>query len=260
MTGVHRFKLFRYDPETGESGYKDYEVPALEGMPVLGALFWIRDRIDPTLSFRSSCRGAVCGTCAMMINRVPRLACRTQVRALLEGDLDIELKPHAGLEEEEVEWDPSREVLVEPLPNLSPVKDLVAHMDPFFEAYMKVRPVFEPENEVEGGRERLMEPSAVKELEMFTNCILCGLCYGSCPVNSVNPEYLGPAALAKLFRFHLDPREKGDGARLELAVNENGWTACEFHTNCRKVCPKGVPPNLAIGKAKRELKKLLEDH
>ena len=102
-------------------------------------------------------------------------------------------------------------------------------------------------------KERIMDPSSVPELELYTNCILCAACFGSCPVDGKNHEYLGPAALAKLYRFHIDPREINGMLRLEKANIPRGWWACEFHGNCRKVCPKDVPPLIAIAKAREQL-------
>ena len=104
-----------------------------------------------------------------------------------------------------------------------------------------------------------MTPDAVRELGRYTTCILCGACYAACPVNGKNKHYPGPAALAKLFRFHIDPREKEGAARLATADRPDGWWACEFHTNCRKVCPKGVPPDKAIGQARQELNRMKKD-
>jgi succinate dehydrogenase / fumarate reductase iron-sulfur subunit len=187
----------------------------------------------------------------MLINRVPRLACRTQVAHLLDGTDTIELKPYAAIEGGET-WDPQAGILVEPLPHLRALKDLVVDMDRFFDFYRAVEPVLKPAGEVPE-REYRMGQAAVKELEKYTNCILCGTCVGACPVNAGNPEYIGPAALAKLYRFHIDTREAGDGSRLLLADKASGWWDCEFHTNCKRVCPKGVPPNLAIGSARRRL-------
>ena len=98
-----------------------------------------------------------------------------------------------------------------------------------------------------------MEHGAIPELELYTNCILCAACFGACPVDGENPEYLGPAALAKLYRFHVDPREAKGTGRLERADISNGWWACEFYGNCTRVCPKGVPPTIGIAKARKEL-------
>jgi succinate dehydrogenase / fumarate reductase iron-sulfur subunit len=246
-----RFIIKRHDPATTIESYNIFEVERTPGMTVLDALFLIQDTMDSTLAFRYSCRGAVCGSCAMLIDKVPRLACRTQVADLLGNDEPPHLKPYPALEPT-VPHDPSNEVLVEPLPHLPVLKDLVVDMEDFYRKYMALQPMFRPEGEPPD-TERPMDPADVSELEKFTNCILCGACYGACPVDAENINYLGPAALAKAYRFHIDPREGDDVSRLLLAHAPEGWWACEFHGNCRTVCPKGVPPILAIGKAKREL-------
>jgi succinate dehydrogenase / fumarate reductase iron-sulfur subunit len=246
-----KLKIRRYDPDKGASRYDTFEIDARPGMSVLSALFVVQDELDDSLSLRYSCRGAVCGNCAMLINRVPRLACRTQASALLEGGDVVDLKPYPALEAE-VEWDPGSEILVEPLPHLPVIKDLVVDMTAFFDYYRAVEPVLKPARPA-GEREYLMEPDAVRRLEPYTNCILCAACFGACPVSAGNPGYMGPAALAKLYRFHIDTREPDDDSRLMLADRPGGWWGCEFHTNCRKVCPKQVPPNLAIGAARREI-------
>jgi succinate dehydrogenase / fumarate reductase iron-sulfur subunit len=246
-----KVKILRFDPASGEGGYDTFDVTTEPGMTVLDALFVVRNDLDDSLAFRYTCRGAVCGRCAMLINKVPRLACRTQVARLLEGTGTVDLKPYPALTAGEP-WDPAEEVLVEPLPHLRVLKDLVVDMGKFFDFYRAVEPVLKPAHEAPE-REYRMERDAVRELEQYTNCILCGACVGACPVNAGNAEYLGPAALAKLYRFHIDTREAGDGSRLILADKPSGWWGCEFHTNCQRVCPKGVPPNLAIGSARRKL-------
>jgi succinate dehydrogenase / fumarate reductase iron-sulfur subunit len=248
-----RLKVFRYDPETEERRYDTFPIEPVPGMTLLQALFAVQEQYDDSLAFRYSCRGAVCGTCAVLANGVPRLACRTQVEALLAGDLDLELAPDPAAAPTEP-FDSGGEILVEPLPHLPVIRDLIVDWSVFFAHYRSLEPVFRPRDEAPE-RERLMEPAAVQALEAYTNCILCAACFGACPVNGKNPDYPGPAALAKLYRFHLDPREAGDGSRLALADRPDGWWACEFHTNCRKVCPKGVPPDVAIGRARAELKK-----
>jgi succinate dehydrogenase / fumarate reductase iron-sulfur subunit len=236
----------------GSSRYDVYELDPHPGMTVLEALFYIQDRLDPSLSFRYSCRGAVCGNCAMLINKFPQLACRTQVIELLKGIAYPELDPYHAITGGEM-WDPENEILVEPLPNLPIIKDLVVDMREFFKMYESISPVLKSDDDATE-HERLMDPSEVHELEKYTNCILCATCFGACPVSSKDPDFLGPAALAKLFRFISDPRDSGGSDRLEIADDRKGWWGCKFHTNCKKVCPKGVPPNLAIGKARRMLK------
>jgi succinate dehydrogenase / fumarate reductase iron-sulfur subunit len=226
-------------------------------MTVLGALFEAQARYDDSLAFRYSCRGAVCGTCAMLINRVPRLACRTQIEVLIAGNYGPVLS-HYALPELTEPWDPREEVIVEPLPHLPVIKDLVVDMSTFFEDYRAILPVLRGKDPVPE-KEWPMVPESVRELEQYTPCILCAACYGACPVNGKNPRYLGPAALAKLYRFRIDPREKDGADRLVTADRPDGWWACEFHTNCRKVCPRGVPPDKAIGHARQELNRMKKD-
>jgi succinate dehydrogenase / fumarate reductase iron-sulfur subunit len=249
-----KIKVFRHIPEKNVSRYDLFDIEPEPGMTVLSALFHIHDNLDASLSFRYSCRGAVCGTCAMLINKVPRLACKTQIIKILEGTDQITLELYKAIEDGET-WNPQEEILVEPLPHFPIIKDLIVDMTKFFKFYQAVEPVFKPENQLPQ-RERRMEPSLVKELENYTNCILCATCFGACPVNGKNSDYLGPAALAKLYRFHIDSREKDHTSRLLAANFTDGWWACEFYTNCRKVCPKGVPPNLAIGKARKLLQNI----
>ncbi len=245
-----KLKTFRYDGDetNDEPHYDDFEVPHEPGQTVLDALFYIQENLDDSLSFRYSCRGAVCGSCAMLINKVPRLACRTQVKPLLEGKDDAEIKHYPALDEGENTGEDF--VLVEPLPHLPVEKDLIVNEEKFFEFYREMEPYLQAEGEVPEDEFR-MSPEVVEELEDYTNCILCAACFGSCPVDGENENYRGPAALAKLFRFHIDPRDDED--RLVLADHEDGWWDCDFHINCKKVCPKDVPPNKAIGKARGEL-------
>ncbi len=232
--------------------YDTFKLESKPGLTVLGALFEIQKQFDDSLSFHYSCRGAVCGTCAMLINKVPRLACRTQVASLLKGELQMNLISYPAIEEETTPWNSEEEILVEPIPHLPVIKDLIVDMSTFFKYYRFVEPVFKPADP-DPEKERLMEPSAIPELELYTNCILCAACFGACPVDGKNPEYLGPAALAKLYRFHIDPRESKGIERLEQANIPNGWWACEFFGNCTRVCPKGVPPTIGIAKARKEL-------
>ncbi|MBS3817808.1 MAG: succinate dehydrogenase iron-sulfur subunit [Candidatus Thermoplasmatota archaeon] len=244
-----KFKIYRYDGE--EEDYDTYEVPHEEGQTILDALFYVQENLDDSLSFRYSCRGAVCGSCAMLIDKVPRLACRTQVEKVKEQK--SELEHYKALDQgEKLSED---QILVEPLPHLEVEKDLIVDMEKFYENYEKIEPYLKSEKEPE--KEHRMDSETVNELEEYTNCILCAACFGSCPVNGEDEDYFGPAALAKLYRFHIDPRDSED--RLELADEENGWWACDFYTNCKKVCPKDVPPNFSIGKARQELKEEKDD-
>ena len=246
-------KVFRFDPETGVRRYQHFELEPSPRLTVLSALFQVQERLDGTLSFRYSCRGAVCGSCAMLINKVPRLACRTRLWSLRSGE-SIRLATYQAISGGE-SWDPKNEVLVEPLPNLPVQKDLIVDMSRFFENYRAVRPYLRSAmKQPDGSRESRMDRTVERELELYTNCILCAACFGACPVNAQNPGYLGPAALAKLYRFAIDPRDAEGPGRLRAADNAEGWQGCRFHLNCKTVCPRGVPPNLAIGKARAILK------
>lgn len=250
-----KIKVYRFNHEMESPDYDTFEVDPHPGMTVLSALFQIQEKYDDSLAFRYSCRGAVCGTCAMLINKVPRLACRSQVRDLLKdkvpetvADEDISM---AG---EDIYWNPEEEVLVEPLPHLPVIRDLVVDMELFFQYYRFVEPTFRPAGP-DPEKERLMDPGAVKELGVYTNCILCGACHAACPVVGENPEYLGPAALAKLYRFYIDPREEEGDSRLEKGDILNGWWACESYGDCYRVCPRNVPPIVAIRQAINQLNK-----
>ena len=252
-----KVKVFRYRPGWEKPRYDTFPIESTPGKTVLTALFEAQARYDDTLAFRYSCRGAVCGTCAMLVNRVPRLACRTQLAALVAGTLDLPLS-HYTLPALMEPWDKSEEILLEPLPNLPVIKDLIVDLGTFFEKYRSIEPVFRP-GDPDPEKERLMSPASVRELEEYTTCILCGACFAACPVNGINPRYTGPAALAKLYRFRIDPREQQGAVRLGSADKPDGWWGCEFHTNCRRVCPKDVPPDMAIGHARQELMKIVKD-
>lgn len=247
-----KLKVYRYHRGMASPRYDTFELQPRPGMTVLEALFQFQEKLDDSLAFHYSCRGAVCGTCAMLINKVPRLACRTQVGPLLKGGPEVAIVPYPAIAET-VPWDPKQEVLVEPLPHLPVIRDLIVNMDVFFQYYRFIEPVFKPPaNNPE--TERTMHPAAVEKLEVYTNCILCAACSGACPVEGKNPRYLGPATLAKLYRFHIDPRE-AEPSRLKTADIPSGWWACEFYGNCSRVCPKGVPPRIAIAKAVAQLKR-----
>jgi succinate dehydrogenase / fumarate reductase iron-sulfur subunit len=229
------------------SSYQIYEVPEKPGSTILDALLYVHDNQDDTLGFRYSCRGAVCGSCGMLINRVPRLACRTQLASMLLPE-SRHLVPSISIPEGGFEL--GREVLIEPLPNLERQKDLMVDMTPFFKAYKAISP-FLLEKE---GSEHFMPQPTVRELERYTNCVLCAVCFSSCPINGKELDYLGPAALAKLYRFIIDPRDAQRSMRLEKGNSTTGWWGCQFHANCAYVCPKGVTPNYAIAKARKMIR------
>jgi succinate dehydrogenase / fumarate reductase iron-sulfur subunit len=222
-TGNFTFRVRRYDPSDERDAYdQEYALEVSEGVTVLEALLRIQAEQDGTLAFRYACRGAVCGSCAMTINGDVGLACRTQVQKL-------------GTET----------ITVGPLPNLNVVKDLVVDMDYFFEKLNAIHPWFEPD-EPAPDRERLVPPDDWGEADPYTNCILCASCHGVCPVAERDPRYLGPAALAKHYRFLADPRDTSDDARVALVDSEAGVWGCDTVWSCVKVCPRRVPPTKGI--------------
>ncbi|MDF1538778.1 MAG: succinate dehydrogenase/fumarate reductase iron-sulfur subunit [Candidatus Thorarchaeota archaeon] len=225
--------------------YDQYKVQIHKGMTVLDALFQIQDKMDPSLSFRYSCRGAVCGSCAMLIDKEPRLACRTQVSTIKENDMN--LKPFHHLTYSPEGWDSESEVLIEPLPNFPVLKDLVVDMTKFYDALDKLKLWADPSTE-EGPRAQ--SPEDRKKIERYVNCILCAICYGSCPVNHEQEKYLGPAALAKAWRFNQDTRTPNQERYLNDVQIAYGVPMCDLVMNCVKACPKGVAPGGAIKKMK----------
>jgi len=225
--------------------YDLYKIELRKGMTILDALFQVQDKMDPSLSFRYSCRGAVCGSCSMLINKEPRLACRTQVSDVRESSM--KLKKFPALTSSPPGWNPEEEILIEPLPNMPIEKDLVVDMTKFYHALESMKLWVDAED---GDEVRLQSPDERKKIERYVNCILCAICYGSCPVNAEQPEYIGPAALAKSWRFAEDTRVKNPERYIEAANVLNGVSLCDLIMNCVKACPKGVAPGGAIRKMK----------
>jgi len=230
---AYTFKILRYDAQEPASAprFSTYRIRVIPGLTVLSVLIRIRDEIDGTLAFRSSCRSAVCGSCAMVINGKIDLACRTQVAAF---DTDT--------------------IILEPLPNFEVIRDLVVDMTPFWRMYDKVQPYLirrspDPEKEIpQSEAER-------RRIDQFVNCILCACCYGACPVLSRDSDYVGPAAAAKLERFVLDSRDERPAGMLEAFNNEKGVWACDTLFRCIDACPKDVRPTDAIVGLRKSLVK-----
>jgi succinate dehydrogenase / fumarate reductase iron-sulfur subunit len=230
---VH-LKVFRYDPEVEgkmEPRFDDFHVPFEKGMTVLDALMYARDRFDTTLTFRHSCRQAICGSDALFINGTQRLGCKTQI-----SDLDGPIR-------------------VEPLPHAEVVKDLVVDMEHFYDQMHSVEPYFQtndkPSDELEEQRQTRENREKIK---MSTRCIWCGACMSSCNIAAGDNQYLGPAALNKAFRFSMDKREGEDMRehRFEILDQEHGVWRCQTQFSCTNVCPKDIPLTEHIQELKRE--------
>jgi len=233
---AYTFKILRFDAKKPDETprFQSYKIRVIPGLTVLSVLLRIRDEIDGTLSFRSSCRSAVCGSCAMVINGKIDLACRTQVASF-----------------------GTNTIILEPLPNFEIIKDLIVDMTPFWNMYEKIRPYLirkspDPEKEIKQSEEQR------RHIDQFVNCILCACCYGACPVLARNPDYLGPAAMAKLERFILDSRDERPDSVLDEINNENGVWGCDTVFRCIDACPKEVrPTDSIVGLRKAILKKKL---
>ena len=251
-----RLRIRRFEPgRDPKPRYDVFEVENVPGQTVLGALFEVQDLQDGSLAFRYSCRGAVCGSCAMLINKVPRLACRTQLREV-QGVTSSRLKAFGPLDADVKDWDPGTEVLLEPLPNFPVVRDLVVDLTRFFDALEEVEPWLVPEGEAPEDMERTMGHEDVLKLERLVGCLLCALCSGSCPVAGEDQEFLGPAALAKARRFQEDPRDVRQDGIIEMLDNDEGIGGCRLVFNCVRVCPRDVAPGGAIRRMKADVGRL----
>ncbi|MHA2060523.1 MAG: succinate dehydrogenase/fumarate reductase iron-sulfur subunit [Candidatus Ranarchaeia archaeon] len=244
-------KIYRYNPRVDiKDRYDTFSVPLSSGLSVLDTLFYIQGKLDDTLGFRYSCRGAVCGSCAILINKVPRLACKTLVKKL-PREKTIQLNEVFGKMRPTTSWDKKTEVLLEPLPNMEVVKDLVIDLTPFWEKLEKIKPWLQA-NPDRAGK---MSQEEARILDRAANCFLCASCYGGCPINDRHPEYVGPAALAQAWKYVEDPAEEHPQDRLSaLNTKPEGALACEYFYNCVKVCPRNVAPAAEIRLLREKMK------
>jgi succinate dehydrogenase / fumarate reductase iron-sulfur subunit len=218
-----RIKRFQKEKDP-QQWIQIFQVEARKGTNLLEALLRIQDESDGTLAFRYSCRGAVCGSCAMKVNGNLVLACRTHVEDLL-----------------------GKPALVEPLPFFPVIRDLIVDMSLFFEHFREIEPYLHGKP-IPSQLEYLMEEEKRKEIDSYINCILCGICFGNCPAFEQDPQFLGPAMLAKAYRFLIDPRDRRLEEILKAVDSPKGVWGCKTVFNCVKVCPKQVPPTHAIVK------------
>lgn len=214
-----RVKRFNPMEKEGAKPYlQAYTIDATEGMTVLEALLKIADEQDPTLSFRKSCRSAICGSCAMSINGFSRLSCNTQIIP---------------------EYKKMGDMLIEPLSNHVPLKDLVVDFSPFWKKIDKVTPYLTPP---EGEEETAVAAESEKAIDRSQRCIMCGCCNAECNALEIDENFIAPAALAKAWRFVGDVREGGQYRRLEKLSAEHGMWDCVRCVHCTQYCPKDVMP------------------
>lgn len=223
-------KVYRWHPDDDENPRVDrYEIDVDRfGPMVLDALVKLKNEVDPTLTFRRSCREGVCGSCAMNIDGQNTLACIT---ALDDIDGDIRIYP---------------------LPAMRVIKDLVPDMTHFYAQYASIQPWMKTETPAPPDHERLQSKEDRAELDGLYECIMCACCQTSCPSYWWNPDrYLGPAVLLQAYRWIADSRDEATGERLDELEDPFKLYRCHTIMNCASVCPKGLNPAKAIADIKR---------
>ncbi len=229
------FHVQRYSPEKDQKPYlQKFTVPSKHGMTILDGLLYIKENIDSSLSFRTSCCMGICGSCAMIINDYPHLACHTQIEEFHTDTLTVK-----------------------PLPNMPIIKDLVPDLQPLFERHKSVKPYIirhDDRDEMEQPTvEFSQKPEELDSFLQFTYCIKCGICIAACPTSASTKEFLGPQALAQAYRYCADCRDGGQDQRLAVVGKDHGVWHCHFAAACSEACPKGVDPAMAIQLLKRKL-------
>jgi len=226
------FVIFRFDPAVDKKPrYQQYGIEVESTDKILDCLNRIRWDLDPTLVYRASCSHGICGSDAMVINGHVGLACQKLVR----------------------DYKTANNFVIEPLPLFNVIKDLVVDMNPFFEKHRYVRPYLINDADAPE-RERLQSAEEQKVIEPALRCILCASCTSSCPISRANPNYVGPAALLRAFRYINDSRDTATGSRLAELDNDDGAWGCKTMWWCTDVCPKGIPVTKCIGQIKRAIK------
>jgi len=229
-------RIQRFNPETDSAPFfRDYPVQIEPIDRVLDALMYVKEHLDATLAMRKSCAHGVCGSDAMLINGIEKLACKTLVKDVAtEGAM----------------------VTIEPLRAMPVQRDLMVDQEAFFAKYRSVKPFFIPAQEPPE-RELLQSPQQRSRFDDTTKCILCAACYSSCPVEQAkNPAFIGPAAAVAAARFVFDSRDSGLTQRMTALNALAGVWACENRFNCTKVCPRGIKITKTINETKRAIQTL----
>ncbi|WP_413110543.1 succinate dehydrogenase iron-sulfur subunit [Thaumasiovibrio sp. DFM-14] len=230
------FSVYRYNPDEDSAPYmKEYQLEVPEGsdMMVLDALILLKE-VDPSLSFRRSCREGVCGSDGINMNGKNGLACITPLSALMND----------------------KSIVIRPLPGLPVVRDLIIDMTQFYTNYAKVKPFLINEAEHPPAREHQQSPEERAHLDGLYECIMCACCSTSCPSFWWNPDkFIGPAGLLAAYRWLADSRDCATDERLSELDDAFSVFRCHGIMNCVNVCPKGLNPTKAIGKIKTMLLK-----
>ncbi len=228
------FKVQRYDPEQDNAPhFQEFSVPASRGTTVLDGLIYIKENLDSSLAFRTSCRMAICGSCGMLVNGYPHLVCHTQIEEFHTNTLTIK-----------------------PLPNLAIIKDLVADLTSLFDNHKSIKPYLmrsDAEEVANPTAEFSQTPQELNAFLQFTYCIKCGICVSACPTSASDRLFLGPQALAQCYRYCADSRDDGESERSPVVDTDHGVWHCHLAGACSEACPKGLDPALAIQLLKRQL-------
>ena len=217
-----------------EGAFRTFEVPRYPSQTVLDVVTYIQRKLDPTLAYRYACRVGMCGSCAMMVNGVPRWTCRTHVNKAVEND----------------------KLEIAPLRNLPVIRDLVTDMREFFDKWARARGEFHSNATRNDDFARVPPDSdSRRQVDAGIECIGCGICYAACDVVSWNPDYLGPAALNRAWTLLKDERDVARLERLRAVAGDAGCHACHTHMSCTERCPKHLLPTAAIAGLKREVLK-----
>lgn len=223
-------RVFRFNPETDKKPhYDNFRVEAEPNDRVLDLLEYIKGYKDGTLSFRRSCAHGVCGSDAMRINGVNRLACKVLVHDLGKS-----------------------KITVEPLLGFRVLKDMIVDFEPFFEHFRSVMPYF-VNDDPPPDRERLQSPEQRERFDDTTKCILCAACTTACPSYWANDNYVGPAAIVNAHRFIFDSRDQAAAERLKILNDQFGVYRCHTIFNCTEACPRDIQVTRAIGEVKKAI-------
>ena len=223
-------KVFRFNPETDKKYHYDtFTVDAEPTDRVLDLLEYIKGYHDGTLAFRRSCAHGICGSDAMRINGINRLACKVLVKDLGNS-----------------------KITVEPMLGFKVLKDMIVDMEPFFEHYRSMLPYL-INDDPEPNKERPQSPEERERYDDTTKCILCAACTTSCPSYWANDRYVGPAAIVAAHRFIFDSRDQGAAERLRILNDEFGVYRCHTIFNCTEACPRDIEVTRAIGEVKKAI-------
>jgi succinate dehydrogenase / fumarate reductase iron-sulfur subunit len=243
----YTLKVRRFQPESGEGPYwEEFKVELDPSLSVLDGLLQAKDRDDGSLSVRCSCRAAICGSCGMKINGQSGLGCKTQVGEAQElAEKKASVNPSAGGD--------TPPIVIEPMGNMPVIKDLITDMESTHWAKIRrVTPWLLPHGEPPE-REYVVEPESMIDITQSMACIQCGACVSSCLSMEADPEFIGPAALAKAYRFVGDPRDAETKERLhDLTEDPHGIYDCTHCFSCIDACPKGVAPMDQIMRLRRK--------